>query len=131
MGISTGESMRIVCCDICKSEKKLTEATRTIGKVDRSGKPIHMLDACEAHKDYLTGLTIKDAQDKADTLLHKSPLKNFRVKGWIHPKQGGDDYPFEYTIRATSEEIVKEDAKKYVKRRSSMVEDFLVEEVAA
>ena len=55
-------------------------------------------------------------------------MKKFRVAGWIHPKQGGDDRPFELKITHFSLSKAKKMTEEWLKKRSCIVTDYTIKE---
>ncbi len=46
------------------------------------------------------------------------------VKIWVHPLAGGDDYGVTMTYTATDKSWIKKDVEKWLKKRSSVINDF-------
>ena len=43
---------------------------------------------------------------------------------WVHPKQGGNDYSADIAVYATDVEEAEKEVKKWLKKRSSVTNDF-------
>jgi hypothetical protein len=50
----------------------------------------------------------------------------YKVSGWVHPKEGGDDYKFEAEVQEVSEENVRAEIQKWLRKRSAEMEDFVI-----
>ena len=53
----------------------------------------------------------------------------FKFEAWIHPKNGGDDYPVHGSIDAISKEVATREIAKYLKKKSAMVDFQFIDEV--
>ena len=56
-------------------------------------------------------------------------MKKFIAIGWVHPKRGGDDYPFELKLETTSKKHFKSLVKQVLAKRSACPDDFQIKEV--
>lgn len=64
---------------------------------------------------FLKEQAAEDAKMKAQGHTH-------RINGWVHPKQGGDDYPFTmYGQNVTEVQVIK-----WLKKKSSIIDQFKI-----
>ena len=52
--------------------------------------------------------------------------KEYHIVAWIHPKEGGDDYRVDMTYTSNDKSWVEKDVKKWLKRRSDVINDFKI-----
>lgn len=56
-------------------------------------------------------------------------MKEYIAKGWIHSKNGGDDLIFfKAIINSENEEKARISVQKWLKKRSSIITDFVIKE---
>jgi len=48
------------------------------------------------------------------------------VLAWVHPIKGGDDYKVKLEYEDFTKEDIKKDVKKWLKKKSSVIEDFRI-----
>ena len=48
------------------------------------------------------------------------------VLAWVHPIKGGDDYKVKLEYEDFTKEDIEKDVKKWLKKRSSVIEDFRI-----
>ena len=66
------------------------------------------------------------SKDLPAEVSNMSMNKKTIVLAWVHPIRGGDDYEVELKIRSTDKTIVENEARKWLKKRSSVVDDFRI-----
>ena len=52
----------------------------------------------------------------------------FKFEGWVHPKNGGDDYPVHGSVDAINKEVATREITKALKKKSAIVDFQFIEE---
>ena len=54
----------------------------------------------------------------------RGKLRTFKFKGWVHPREGGDDKQFLIEIQAFSQPNAEVMLKSWLKRKSDIITDY-------
>ena len=55
--------------------------------------------------------------------------KIWRIRAWIHPKEGGDDYEIEFKVKSPNEAFARRVAEHHLAKHSAITTDYQIKQV--